>query len=75
MAAIRRNRTGDAAQDRRALELAFRTCDCTGNLDDALRFPALAIALKNVAQAIVSRRPIPTPRFDVKRVAAGDFDD
>lgn len=59
----------------RDLEVAFRTCDCTGSLDDALRFPALAIALKNVAQAIVSRRPIPSSRFDVKRAVAGDFDD
>lgn len=60
---------------RQQLETAFRDCDCTGSLDDALRFPALAIALKNVAQAIVSRRPIPTPRFDVKRAVAGDLDD
>ena len=60
---------------RRDLEVAFRSCDCTGSLDDALRFPALAIALRNVAQAIAARRSIPTPRFDVKRVAAGDFDD
>ena len=60
---------------RRDLEVAFRTCDCTGDLDDALRFPALAIALKNVAQTIAARRPIPTPRFDVKRAIAGDFDD
>ena len=60
---------------RRDLEVAFRSCNCTGNLDDALRFPALAIALRNVAQAIAARRPIPAPHFDVKRVAAGDFDD
>ena len=60
---------------RRDLEVAFRSCDCTGSLDDALRFPALAIALRNVAQAIAARRPIPTPRFDVKRAIAGDFDD
>lgn len=64
-----------AATSRSDLEVAFRSCDCTGNLDDALRFPALAIALRNVAQAIAARRPIPTPRFDVKRAVAGDFDD
>lgn len=60
---------------RRDLEIAFRTCDCTGVMDDALRFPAFAIALRNVTLEIVSRRPTPKTRIDVKRVVAGDFDD
>ena len=60
---------------RRDLEVAFRSCDCAGDLDAALSFPALAIALRNVARTIAARRPTPTHRLDVKRVAAGDFDD
>ena len=60
---------------RRDLEIAFRSCDCTGSLDDALRFPALAIALKNVSETIEARRVTKLPRIDFKRATAGDFDD
>ena len=60
---------------RRDLEIAFRSCDCTGSLDDALRFPALAIALKNVAQTIKARRAEKPVRVDIKRAAAGDSTD
>ena len=60
---------------RAQLAVAFVTCDCKGDLDAALRFPALAIALKNVAETIESRKPIPKPRYDFKRAIAGDFDD
>lgn len=57
------------------LKDAFHFCDCKGDLDAALRFPALAIALKNVAETIELRKPVPKPRYDFKRAIAGDFDD
>ena len=55
------------------LDAAFRACECKGSLDAALNFPALAIALKNVAECIEARKP--KPRYDFKRAIAGDFDD
>lgn len=60
---------------RRDLEVAFRSCDCTGSLDEALRFPALAIALKNVSEVIKAGRLRKSQRIDYKRATAGDFDD
>jgi len=61
--------------NRSKLDLAFRSCGCTGDLDAALTFPALAIALKNVAETIEANKPRPKPRYDFKRAIAGDFDD
>jgi len=58
---------------RQQLNTAFRACECKGDLDSALKFPALAIALKNVAECIEARKP--KPRYDFKRAIAGDFDD
>ena len=60
---------------RSQLDIAFKTCKCTGDLDAALAFPALAIALKNVAETIEANKPRPKPRYDFKRAIAGDFDD
>ncbi len=55
------------------LKEAFRFCECKGSLDAALNFPALTIALKNLAECIEARKP--KPRYDFKRAIAGDFDD
>ncbi len=60
---------------RQQLDVAFRSCACSGDLDTALQFPALAIALKNVAENIAAVRPSKPKRIDFKRVTAGDFDD
>ncbi|ANN78927.1 hypothetical protein CAL26_09160 [Bordetella genomosp. 9] len=62
---------------REALQEAMRAARCTGDLDAALRFPALRIALQNTAAVLpdLQRRPtILRPRFDVKRAQAGDSD-
>ncbi len=60
---------------RQQLDAAFRSCACSGDLDTALRFPALAIAIKNVAESIAADRPSKPKRIDFKRATAGDFDD
>ena len=60
---------------RQQLDVAFKSCACSGDLDTALRFPALAIALKNVAENIAAPRPTKPIRIDFKRATAGDFDD
>ena len=60
---------------RQQLDVAFRSCACSGDLDTALQFPALAIALKNVAEGLAAQRPIKPIRIDFKRATAGDFDD
>lgn len=57
------------------LKEAFRFCGCKGDLDTALMFPALAIALKNVSETIEARRLRKSQRIDFKRATAGDFDD
>lgn len=61
--------------NRRQLEVAFNSCNCRGDLDTALLFPALAIALKNVSETIEARRTTKPSRIDFKRATAGDFDD
>ncbi len=60
---------------RKQLDEAFRRCGCKGDLDTALTFPALAIALKNVSETIEAGRLNQTRRIDFKRATAGDFDD
>ena len=60
---------------RQQLEVAFQSCACSGDLDTALQFPALAIALKNVAETINARRAEKPVRVDIKRAAAGDLTD
>lgn len=59
---------------RKQLDEAFRRCGCKGDLDTALMFPALAIALKNVSETIEARRLRSLQRIDFKRATAGDFD-
>lgn len=58
------------------LQQAMRAARCTGDLDAALNFPALRIALENTAALLQQRQqaPIRPPRFDAKRAAAGDQD-
>lgn len=63
------------SQTRKQLDEAFRLCGCKGDLDTALMFPALAIALKNVSETIEARRLRQHQRIDFKRATAGDFDD
>lgn len=60
---------------RKQLDEAFRRCGCKGDLDTALMFPALVIALKNVSETIEARRLRQHQRIDFKRAIAGDFDD
>ena len=64
-----------ASPSRQQLDVAFRSCACRGDLDTALQFPALAIALKNVSETIEARRTTKPSRIDFKRATAGDFDD
>lgn len=64
-----------ASPSRQQLDVAFRSCACSGDLDTALQFPALAIALKNVAESIKANRPTKPIKIDFKRATAGDFDD
>lgn len=59
------------------LQQAMRAARCTGDLDVALNFPALRIALENTAALLQQRHlvaPHKPPRFDAKRAAAGDLD-
>jgi len=64
--------------ERARLENAMRESRCTGDLDTALKFPALAIALRNTAEALSQpSQPRRTARgnvIDFKRACAGDND-
>jgi hypothetical protein len=62
---------------REFLQQAMRAAGCTGDLDAALKFPALRIALENTAALLQQIHKTATnspPRFDAKRAAAGDLD-
>lgn len=64
--------------ERAQLEKAMRESRCTGDLDTALKFPALAIALRNTAQALnhppKNRQRSRGNVIDFKRACAGDID-
>ena len=53
------------------LHRALRASGCAISLDDALKSPALALALKNTATALVAAASRP-PRIDFQRLAAND---
>lgn len=56
---------------REDLQRALHASGCSISLDEALKSPALALALRNTAAAL-SDRPRAPRRIDVRRLAAND---
>jgi hypothetical protein len=56
---------------------AMHESRCRGDLASAMKWPALAISLRNTAEAMQKPKPQPKPAariIDFKRASAGDLD-